>query len=55
VSTDLGWGLDFVLTPPRLWGSVRAAWTMGIFEPGEAFAPRRDRAVIHRINITVEL
>lgn len=54
-STGLGWGLDFIVTAPRLWESVRGAWTVGVFEPGEAFAPRRDRAVMHRINITVEL
>jgi alginate production protein len=55
ISTELGWGLDFVVTAPRLWNAVRAAWMIGIFEPGEAFAPRRDRAVVHLINVTVEL
>jgi alginate production protein len=55
VSTDIGWGLDFIVAPPRLWGTVRAAWTFGIFEPGAAFEPRRDRAIMHRVNITVEL
>lgn len=55
VSDDIGWGLDFVLAAPRLWGSLRASWTTGIFEPGEAYAPRRDRAVMHRLNITLEL
>jgi hypothetical protein len=52
---QLGWGLDFVLGLRRIWGSVRASWTIGIFDPGPAYAPRERTAVLNKLNVTVEI
>jgi len=54
-SDDIGWEVDLVVGLPRLWGVLRASWTLGIFEPGEAYSPRQDRAVLTKLNVTVEI
>ncbi len=54
-SDDIGWGLDVVVGVTQLWKRVKASWAVGLFEPGEAFAPRQDRALLNRLNITVEI
>jgi alginate production protein len=53
VSDDIGWALDVVLAPPRLWDRVYLRWTLGYFQPGEAFYPRQTAAVISRFDMTV--
>jgi hypothetical protein len=54
-STDIGHEIDLVVGARKLWDVVRASWTVGVFEPGEAFAPRRERAVLNKIEIKVEI
>jgi len=54
-SAELGWGIDLVVGLPRFLDRVKASWTLGLFEPGEAFAPRQDRAVLNKINVTLEI
>lgn len=54
-SPDLGWGLDLVVGLPRFMDRMKASWTLGLFEPGEAFSPRRERALLNKINVTVEI
>jgi len=54
-SEDLGWGFDLVVGLPRLWDTVKASWTLALFDPGEAFEPRRERAYLNKINVTVEI
>lgn len=55
VSADIGWGVDAVFSTRNILGRVKAAWTIGIFEPGEAYAPRQERALFNKINISVEI
>jgi alginate production protein len=55
VSTNVGWETDLVVAARNIWGAARAAWTIGVFEPGDAYAPRRDRAVLNKIEIKVEI
>jgi hypothetical protein len=53
--TDLGWGLDLVLGVRDLWGAVKASWTVGMFNPGQAYAPRQERALLNKLQFTVEI
>ena len=53
VSDDIGWGADLVLGFPRLWDLLSASFTYGVFQPGEAYAPRRNRAHLVKLNITM--
>jgi len=54
-NSDIGWELDLVIGIRHLWGAVRAAWTVGVFTPGEAYAPRRERALLNKLHLTVEI
>ncbi|MCH9031291.1 MAG: alginate export family protein [candidate division Zixibacteria bacterium] len=49
-SDDLGWGLDIKVASPKIWDHVRLRWTTAIFSPGEAFGPRQETALLHKIN-----
>jgi alginate production protein len=53
--TDLGWGLDLVLGVRDLLGAVKASWTIGMFTPGQAYAPRQERAILNKLQFTVEI
>jgi alginate production protein len=53
VNDDIGWGLDLVLSTPRLWDRLDASLTYGIFQPGAAYDPRRNRAHLVKLNVTM--
>jgi hypothetical protein len=55
VDTDIGQGLDFVIGTRHLWNHVRFSWTTSLFFPGEAFAPRQERATLNRIELRLTL
>lgn len=55
VDTDIGKGLDLVIGTRHLWNHVRLSWTTSLFFPGDAFAPRQERATLNRIELRVTL
>ena len=55
ISSDIGWEIDVVLGGRNLWGRVKASWTLGVFKPGEAFAPRQETALFNKLNISLEI
>jgi alginate production protein len=52
VSTDIGWAMDIVIRIPRLWDALGMKWTLAMFNPGEAFAPRQANAYFGQVNVT---
>ncbi len=55
VSSDIGWEIDAVLAARNIWGRVKVSWTLGVFHPGQAFAPRQETAILNKLNLIVEI
>ncbi|HXF48353.1 MAG TPA: alginate export family protein [Verrucomicrobiae bacterium] len=54
VSKDLGWEIDFIIGVEKIWRRFNIGYSFGLFNPGDAFAPRIDNAVLNRLNVRVE-
>jgi len=54
VSKDLGWEIDFVIGVEKILQRFNVGYSFGLLNPGEAFAPRTDNAVLNRLNVRVE-
>jgi hypothetical protein len=55
INADLGWELDFVAGVTDIWQRVCLAWTIGIFDPGQAFSPYLEKATSNKINLKISL
>ncbi len=53
-SRDIGSAIDFVASSPEVLQRIRAVWSIGVFNPGEAYAPRQKRAVVNRLEFNVK-
>lgn len=55
ISDDIGWEIDFLLGVSRLWRRVTLSWVTAIFNPGRAFEPFLEKAVLNRFNLKIDL
>lgn len=51
---NLGWELDFVLGVQKIWQRLNIGYSFGLFNPGKGFLPRKNNAILNRVNIRVE-
>ena len=49
-STNLGWALDLIVGLPRLWERIDLTFILAWFNPGEAFTPWQENALLARLN-----
>jgi len=54
-SADIGWGLDIIASSPEFWERFQLRYTFSIFNPGVAFEPRNETALLNRLNFDVTL
>lgn len=55
ISTKLGSEIDLIFGVSGLWSHLNLSWTLGIFNPGEAFDPFLSDAVLNKFNLIIEL
>jgi alginate production protein len=55
ISDDLGSEVDIVLGINNLWNHVSLSWAIGSFNPGEAFDPFLNDALLNRLNLSIKL
>jgi alginate production protein len=54
-SADLGWGIDVIATSPEFWERFQLRYTLSVFDPGAAFEPFNETAILNRLNVDVTL
>jgi alginate production protein len=55
ISDDIGWELDFLVGVSKLWRRVNLSWVIAIFNPGKAFDPFLENAILNRLNLKIDL
>ncbi len=55
ISDDIGWELDILFGVSKLWRRVNLSWVIAIFNPGQAFSPFLENAILNRLNLKIDL
>lgn len=55
VSDDIGWELDLVIAAVDIWKRFNFSWVFAIFNPGQAFAPRLENAILNKFDIKIDI
>ncbi len=50
---DIGSAIDLIASSPLILQSMRLVWSIGIFNPGDAYEPRQKRASVSRLEMNI--